>query len=57
MFIEIDQLEDRINQLKQELVQIVKETGLSSHDSLCCSQNLDQYITIYQRHLQKSYLN
>ena len=44
-----DQLIERINQLKKELIQIVKETGFNSPDTLCCSQELDRYITIYQK--------
>ena len=47
--IEIDELEDRIKQLKKELIQIAEETGLNSHDTLCCSQKLDELITIYQK--------
>jgi stage 0 sporulation regulatory protein len=49
MFIEINILEDKINQLKSELMKIVKATGLNSNDALCCSQKLDQHITIYQK--------
>ncbi|MGM0876366.1 MAG: Spo0E family sporulation regulatory protein-aspartic acid phosphatase [Bacillota bacterium] len=48
VFIEIVELEDRINQLKKELIQIAEATGLNSHDTLCCSQKLDQLITIHQ---------
>ena len=40
MFIEVE-LENRINQLKKELIQVTKVTGLNSHDTLCCSQKLD----------------
>jgi stage 0 sporulation regulatory protein len=54
MFTENAELEDRINQLKKELILITKATGLNSHDTICCSQKLDQLITIYQRHLQHS---
>ena len=32
--IEIDELEDRINQLKKELIQIAEETGLNSDDTI-----------------------
>jgi stage 0 sporulation regulatory protein len=49
VLIEIDELEHRINQLKKELIQITEATGLNSHDTLCCSQKLDQLITIYQK--------
>ncbi|WP_256242109.1 Spo0E family sporulation regulatory protein-aspartic acid phosphatase [Bacillus sp. V3B] len=47
--IEIDELEDRIHQLKKELIQVALTTGLNSHDTLCCSQKLDELITIYQK--------
>lgn len=57
MFIQIDELEDRINQLKKELIQIVGETGLNSYNTICCSQKLDKLITIYQKHLKLSYKN
>jgi hypothetical protein len=53
-----DQLIEKINQLKIELIQIVKETGFNSPDTLCCSQELDRYITIYQKNsLESSYSN
>jgi hypothetical protein len=45
---EIDELEDLINQMKKELNQNAKATGLNSHETLNCSQKLDQLITIYQ---------
>jgi stage 0 sporulation regulatory protein len=51
VFIEIIELEDRINQLKKELIQIAETTGLNSHETLCCSGKLDQLITIYQKTL------
>ena len=47
--IELDELENRINQLKKELIQIALTTGLNSHETLCCSQKLDELITIYQK--------
>lgn len=53
MFIEVE-LENRINQLKKELIQVTKVTGLNSHDTLCCSQKLDELIAIYQKYLQGS---
>jgi stage 0 sporulation regulatory protein len=53
MFIEVE-LENRINQLKKELIQVTKATGLNSHDTLCCSQKLDELIAIYQKYLQGS---
>jgi hypothetical protein len=49
IFIEKDELEERMNQLKKELIQIAEETGLNSHDTLCCSQKLDHLIMIYQK--------
>ena len=45
----IDELKYKINQLKEELIQIVRTTGLNSHETIYCSQTLDQYITIYQK--------
>lgn len=51
--IQIDVLENRINQLKQELLQIVKATGLNSNESICCSRELDKLITIYQKYSHK----
>jgi|SRR4051812_33230024 stage 0 sporulation regulatory protein len=47
--IEIDELENRINQLKKELIQIALTTGLNSRETLCYSQKLDELITIYQK--------
>lgn len=47
--IEMYELIDRINQLKKELNQIVKVTGLNSPDTIYCSQKLDQLIMIYQK--------
>lgn len=52
VFTEIDDLENRINELKKELILIAKETGLNSHDTINCSQELDQLIVVYQKHLQ-----
>lgn len=49
MVVEIVKLENKINQLKRELVQVVRSTGLNSTDSLRCSQELDQHITKYQQ--------
>jgi tRNA nucleotidyltransferase (CCA-adding enzyme) len=49
-----DHLMERINQLKKELVQIVKETGFDSPDTLCCSQELDRYILLYQKESYES---
>ncbi|HVH96683.1 MAG TPA: Spo0E family sporulation regulatory protein-aspartic acid phosphatase [Bacillus sp. (in: firmicutes)] len=47
--IEIDELEDRINQLKKELIQIADETGLNSNDTIRYSQKLDELIMRYQK--------
>jgi hypothetical protein len=44
IFIEIDELEYKINQLKKELFQIAKANGLDSHETICCSQKLDHSI-------------
>ena len=49
-----DHIIERINQLKKELVQIVKETGFNSPDTLCCSQELDRYIFLYQKESHES---
>ncbi|MFJ7975770.1 Spo0E family sporulation regulatory protein-aspartic acid phosphatase [Peribacillus sp. NPDC096379] len=49
IFIEIDELDYRINQLKKELILIAEATGLNSHETICCSQKIDQLITIYQK--------
>lgn len=52
MIVEVDKLESRINQLRQELIEIAEATGLNSHDTLHCSQTLDKHITIYQKYLK-----
>jgi hypothetical protein len=57
MFVEVAKLEDRINELRKELIAIAETTGLNSHDTLHCSQTLDQHITIYQKYLQGSHTN
>ncbi|MGE8081894.1 Spo0E family sporulation regulatory protein-aspartic acid phosphatase [Peribacillus loiseleuriae] len=48
-FIELDELEYRINQLRKELIQIAGIGGLNSRETIYFSQNLDQLITIYQK--------
>lgn len=53
MSTKVDRLEESINHLKKELIQIVEETGLNSHETLFCSQTLDQFLTIYQKGLLK----
>ncbi len=42
MLKEMDTLDGRIQQLKQELILIVEATSLDSQDTLRCSQKLDQ---------------
>lgn len=54
MFVDIEVIEERINQLKKELIQVVSSTGLNSMDSLRCSQELDQHITTYQKYFHQS---
>jgi hypothetical protein len=49
MLKEINELEDLINHLKKELIQTAESTGLNSHQTICCSQKLDEHITIYQK--------
>ncbi|MFJ7978004.1 Spo0E family sporulation regulatory protein-aspartic acid phosphatase (plasmid) [Peribacillus sp. JNUCC 23] len=49
IFIELDAIEYRINQLRKELFQIAKISGLNSRETIYCSQQLDQLITIYQK--------
>ena len=57
MFVEVDKLEDRINQLRRQLIETAKTTGLNSHDTLHCSQTLDKHITVYQKYLKFNSLN
>lgn len=45
----VDKLEQRINEMQKALIQIAAETGLGSDDTLCYSQRLDEYITMYQK--------
>ena len=49
IFIELDEIEYRINQLREELIRIAEITGLNSRETIYCSQKLDQLITIYQK--------
>ena len=46
---DLDELEDKINRLKKELIQTAKETGINSYDTLRCSQKLDELITLHQK--------
>ena len=55
MIMEIEEIEVQIKLLKIEMIQIAKTTGLNSQDTICCSQKLDQLITIYQKQGQPSY--
>ncbi|MBT2722697.1 aspartyl-phosphate phosphatase Spo0E family protein [Bacillus sp. ISL-46] len=55
MVSEIEKLEDRINQLREELIQIAKATGLKSNETLRYSQKLDDLITMYQISKNKQY--
>ncbi|EIJ77592.1 hypothetical protein MGA3_17882 (plasmid) [Bacillus methanolicus MGA3] len=48
-----NELEERINQLKKELIKISEATSLNSYDTLYCSQRLDQLITMYQKQFFK----
>ena len=48
-YIEVDELEIKINQLKKELIHIAEATGINSHETIYCSQRLDQYIANYQK--------
>ena len=57
MFVEVDKLEDRINQLRRQLIETAETTGLNSHDTLHCSQTLDKHITVYQKYLKFNSLN
>jgi stage 0 sporulation regulatory protein len=57
MVSEIEKLEDRINQLREELIQIAKATGLKSNETLRYSQKLDDLITMYQISKDKQYKN
>lgn|GEM_PF-3652917 len=49
ILIKDDKLEHKIYQLRKELIQIAEKTGLNSPDTICYSQKLDQFITIYQK--------
>ncbi|MCQ6281751.1 aspartyl-phosphate phosphatase Spo0E family protein [Bacillus sp. EB600] len=57
IFIELDEIEYRINQLKKELIQIAEITGLNSRETIYCSQKLDQLITIHQKSSYKENRN
>jgi stage 0 sporulation regulatory protein len=45
---DIYELENRINQMRENLIQIAKDTGLNSNDTLNYSRKLDELILKYQ---------
>lgn len=45
---DIFELENRINQMRENLIQIAKDTGLNSNDTLNYSRKLDELILKYQ---------
>ncbi|MDQ1005289.1 hypothetical protein QFZ28_005867 [Neobacillus niacini] len=49
MVSQIVELKDRIKQLREELIQIAKTTGLNSSETLRCGRKLDELITTYQK--------
>lgn len=49
MKVDFEKLEEKINQLKKELLQVVEATGLNSYDAIYCSQELDKHIILYQQ--------
>lgn len=51
----VDVIENQIEQLKNKLLMVAHVSGLNSHDTIRCSQKLDEFIVIYQRCLQHSY--
>jgi stage 0 sporulation regulatory protein len=55
MVSEIEKLEDRINHLREELIQIAKAAGLNSNETLRHSQKLDDLITRYQKSKNKQF--
>lgn len=50
-------LESKIDQLKIELNQSARLTGINSLDTLYYSQKLDELITVYQKYLQNKHNN
>ena len=48
MYAKVDELERRIEQMKEDLIRIVEETGLNSYDTLSYSRKLDELILKYQ---------
>ncbi|WP_394233230.1 Spo0E family sporulation regulatory protein-aspartic acid phosphatase [Niallia oryzisoli] len=49
-YTEMDRLEHKINQLREEMIQSAAATGLNSHRTIYYSQKLDKLIIIYQKH-------
>lgn len=45
-------IENRINELKEELIGTANATGIISDETLYCSQKLDQLIISYQQHVK-----
>ncbi|TYR79812.1 aspartyl-phosphate phosphatase Spo0E family protein [Priestia megaterium] len=41
----------QIVQKRQKMVEVAEETGLTSEDTVTCSQELDQLLTLYQQQL------
>lgn len=44
-----DELESKINDKRNMLIQTVQETGINSENTLVCSQKLDELIALYQQ--------
>jgi stage 0 sporulation regulatory protein len=57
MHLELDRLGVRINELKEELIQIAEATGLNSLSTLYCSQELDQLIILKMKYLREKMKN
>ncbi|MBM4765060.1 aspartyl-phosphate phosphatase Spo0E family protein [Bacillus sp. B15-48] len=52
-----EELESKINKMRENLIQIAAETGLNSYDTIRYSQKLDKLIVAYQYHKkEQSYL-
>lgn len=46
---EKDELMNKINDLRKDLILLAREKGLNSDETVCCSQYLDELIMIYQK--------
>lgn len=57
MYVDVEELEYKIDQMRESLNLVVGETGLNSEDTIWYSQKLDELITRYQKlkmyHFQK----